>query len=141
MGQLLSTSVAERRFNLTRLAVFAALAVALAAVGIYGVISYNVAQNTREIGIRLALGAQPTDVLKLIPGQGLLLAALRILSGLAGAYALTRLLESLLFGVTATGTVAFITFSIALILVAALACYFPARRATEVDPMVALRYE
>lgn len=141
MEEWLATSIAERKFNMTLLAVFATLAVLLAAVGIYGVMSYNVAQNTREIGIRLALGAQPKDVLKLILGQGLILASLGIALGLAGAFALTRLLESMLFGVTTTDVVTFITLPFALIILAALACWIPARRATKVDPMIALRYE
>jgi putative ABC transport system permease protein len=141
MEEWLATSIAQRKFNMTLLAVFAFLAVILAAVGIYGVMSYNVAQNTREIGIRLALGAQPGDVLKLILGQGLLLASLGVAAGLVGAFALTRLLESLLFGVATTDIATFITLSSALVLLAALACWIPARRATKVDPIVALRYE
>jgi putative ABC transport system permease protein len=123
------------------LSVFAGVALFLAMIGIYSVMSYTVTQNTREIGIRMALGAQGADVLKLIVGQGLLLTIIGITLGLAASLVLTRLIKSLLFGVTATDPLTFVYVSLFLILVAVLACYIPARRATRVDPMIALRYE
>jgi putative ABC transport system permease protein len=141
MEQVLSSSVAERRFYMLLLGIFAALAVALAAVGIYGVMSYTVAQSTREIGIRMALGAQVSDVLKLIFGQAMLLAFIGIGAGVAGALALTRLMSSLLYGVTPTDPATFVSVSALLVAVAAVACYVPARRATKVDPITAIRHE
>ncbi|MGB9179654.1 MAG: FtsX-like permease family protein, partial [Pyrinomonadaceae bacterium] len=120
---------------------FAALALTLASVGIYGVMAYSVSQRTHEIGIRLALGAQSSDVLKMIVGQGMALAAIGIVIGLAVALTLTRLLSSLLFGVSATDPVTFTGIALLLACVAFLASYIPARKATKVDPMVALRYE
>jgi putative ABC transport system permease protein len=141
MNQLLERSVAKRRFSLAMLGIFALTAMVLASVGIYGVISYTVAQGTREIGLRMALGAQQRDVLKLVVGRGLVLTLLGIVSGIAGAFALTRLMTGLLFGVTPTDATTFATVSASLVIVSLLACYIPARRATKVDPLVALRYE
>jgi putative ABC transport system permease protein len=110
-------------------------------VGVYGVMSYAVTQRTQEIGIRMALGAQMHDVVNMVMKGGLMLALLGVFLGLAGAYALTRLMGSLLFAVAPTDATTFITVSISLLAVALLACYLPARRAAKVDPLVALRYE
>ena len=137
----MARSVASTRFNMTLLAAFAAVALLLTAVGLYGVISFSVSQSTHEIGIRIALGAQTSDVLKLVIGQGMVLTFVGVLAGLAAAYWLTRLMSSLLFGVEATDSVTFAGVSLLLLVVAALACYIPARRASKVDPVVALRYE
>jgi putative ABC transport system permease protein len=141
LDQVLAGSVSSRRGLMFLLGVFAVIAVMLAAVGIYGVISHSVSQRTREIGIRMALGARPVDVLKLIVSQGLALVIVGVGAGLVGAMALTRVLSSLLFGVNATDAVTFVCVSLILIVVALLACYVPARRATKVDPCVALRCE
>jgi putative ABC transport system permease protein len=141
MNQVLSGSTANRRYSLILLSGFAGLALLLATIGIYGVISYAVSQSTREFGIRVALGAQALDVLKLVIGRGAVLAGIGVGIGIAGAFALTRLMANLLFGVTATDPLIFAGVSLLLVVVALLACYLPARRATKVDPLVALRYE
>ena len=141
MDSLISDSVASQRFSMILLAVFAMLALCLAAVGIYGVISYVVGQRGHEIGIRIALGAQPLDILRLILGQGGRLAGLGVGLGLVAALGLTRLMSSLLYGVGATDPLTFAGVATLLALVALTACYVPARRATKVDPNAALRYE
>lgn len=141
MEQALARSLAARRFAMLLLTVFAALALILAGVGIYGVISYSVAQRTREVGIRMALGAQTTDVLKLVVRDGLKLVVIGVLVGLGGAVALTRLMATLLFNVTPTDSLTYGSVTVVLIGVALAACYIPARRATKVDPLVALRFE
>ena len=141
LEQLLSDSILSRRFFMMLLMVFAALALTLAAIGIYGVMSYVASQRTHEIGIRMALGAQGKDVLKLIIGNGMSLALIGVALGLAGAFALTRVMAGLLFGVTTTDALTYISVSLGLIAIALLACYIPARRATKIEPLVALRYE
>ncbi|MEY2485355.1 MAG: hypothetical protein QOH39_1003 [Verrucomicrobiota bacterium] len=141
MENIVSESVARQRFSMLLLGVFATLALVLAAVGIYGVMSCSVAQRTREIGIRMALGAQRSDVLKLTVGHGLRLVTIGVVIGLSVALVLTRVMSSLLFGVSATDPMTFISISVVLISVAVLASYVPALRATKVDPMFALRYQ
>lgn len=141
MEHIVAGAVARPRFSMLLLAIFAAVALVLAAVGIYGVMSYSVAQQTREIGIRMALGAQRTDVLKMTIKQGLKLVGLGLVIGLAAAFVLTRVMATLLFGISATDPLTFVTISFVLLLVALLASYIPSVRAMRVDPMVALRYQ
>jgi putative ABC transport system permease protein len=125
----------------TWLSIFALIALVLAAVGIYGVMSYSVSQRTHEIGVRMALGARPRDVLRIIVKQGITLVGIGLGIGLIGAAALSRVMESLLFGIGATDAATFVLVSLLLSAIALLACFIPARRATKVDPMIALRYE
>jgi len=141
MTQVISSSMAGSEFNTILLGAFASLALLLAAIGVYGVLSYAVAQQRHEIGIRMALGAEKRDVLSMVVGQGLKVAAMGVGIGTVGALGLTRLLSSLLYDVKATDPLTFIGASLLLIAVAVLASYIPARRATKVDPMVALRYD
>jgi putative ABC transport system permease protein len=131
----------QPRFLALLLATFSGIALFLAAIGIYGVMAYSVAQRTQEIGVRMALGAQPLHVLRLIFGQSLMMLLVGTLIGLAGAFALTRLMSTLLFGVTATDPLTYFSVVGILTFVALLACYIPARRAAKVDPLIALRYE
>ena len=141
MEELLSESVSSQALNTTLVSFFAALALILASIGIYGVISYGVEQQTHEIGIRMALGAQPGDVVRLVIRQGMSLALVGIVFGLAGGYAVTRLLANFTFGIKSLDPIAAAIAITILLLVALLACYIPARRATRIDPMQALRYE
>jgi len=141
MDDLLALSLAERRFNMVLFGLFAGLAMILAAVGIYGVMSYSVSQRTHEIGIRMAVGASGSDILRLVMGQGARLAAVGLAAGVLGAIALTRLMASLLFGVTPTDPGTFAGVAVLMLAVVLLSCFVPVRRATKVDPMVALRYE
>jgi len=139
--QILANSIAQPRFSLLLLAVFAALALILAAVGIYGVMAYSITQRTREIGIRMALGAKQRDVLAMVLSEGFKFALIGIGIGLAGAFAITRVMTSLLYGVSTTDPIIYAVVPVILAVVALVACFIPARRATKVDPMVALRYE
>ncbi|HEX7773044.1 MAG TPA: FtsX-like permease family protein, partial [Pyrinomonadaceae bacterium] len=141
MDHVVSESITQPRFNLFLLGLFSAVAMLLSAAGIYGVTAYTVTQRTRELGIRIALGAQVGDVLKMILGQGMAVIGIGLIAGLAAAFELMRLLRSLLFGVGENDPLTFAAITGVLVLVALIACYLPARRATMVDPLVALRAE
>jgi ABC-type antimicrobial peptide transport system permease subunit len=141
MDRLLAKSMARQNFNMILLGVFGGIALLLAAIGIYGVMSFTVEQRTNEMGIRIALGAGTGQLLRLVIGHGLLLAGIGVAIGLAAAFGLTRLMSSLLYGVKATDAATFVAVAVVLSAVAALACYIPARRATRVDPITALRWE
>jgi putative ABC transport system permease protein len=141
LDQLVAKSLDQRRFTLTLMLLFGVIALVLSAIGIYGVMAFAVTQRTQEIGIRMALGASAIDVLKMVVGSGMFLAVIGVAVGLIGAFAVTRLMASLLFGVSPTDLMTFGFVTAGLLLVAFLACYIPARRATKVDPLVALRYE
>jgi putative ABC transport system permease protein len=141
MEQVMGTSIATRQFNTLLLALFAGLALLLAVAGIYGVMSYSVAQRTHEIGVRMALGAARGATLRLILGQGMRLAAIGVVVGILGAFALTRLMLSLLFEISATDPLVFLLVAAVLFAAAAVACVVPALRATRVDPLIAMRSE
>src|SRR5205085_1088331 len=141
MDQVFAAAISKERFQTLLLGLFAALALVLACVGLYGVISYSVAQRTHEIGVRVALGAQSVDVLKLVIRQGMTLTLVGLIVGIGTGLAVTRVLTDMLYGVTATDPVTFGFVPALLLVVAFLACYVPARRATRVDPLEALRYE
>ena len=141
MEQVVSNSVAQKRFSMVLLLIFAGVALLLAAVGIYGVMSYSVTQRTHELGIRMALGAQSGDVLKMVVRQGMGITLIGVAIGLAGAFAATKVMSSLLFGVGTHDPITFIAIPLILAGVALVACFIPALRATKVDPMIALRYE
>ncbi len=141
LAKVVDDSIAQRRLNMLLMGLFGGLALLLSAVGIYGLLSHAVTQRTQEMGIRMALGAQVSDVLKLVLRQGMMLAVAGELIGLAGAFALTRLMRGLLFGVTPNDATTFVVVAGVLAVVSLLACYIPARRATKVDPLIALRYE
>jgi len=141
VGEILSNSLGSRRFTMFLLAVFAAVALLLACVGLFGVMAYLVSQRTHEIGVRLALGARPGDVFRLVIGRGMALAAGGSVLGLGGAWAIGRFLETMLYQVRPTDPITLASAPVVLLVVALMACYVPARRAMKVDPMVALRYE
>jgi putative ABC transport system permease protein len=141
MDALVADSVSQRRFQMRLLALFAGLAAMLAAVGIYGVIAYSVSQRTHEIGIRMALGAERADVVRMVIRQGMEMAGVGIAMGIAGAVAFSRILGAQLYEVSATDAGTYMTVSLLLMAVALAATYIPARRATAVDPLIALRYE
>ena len=139
MGERVDASLAERRFSMLLLTVFAVLALGLAAIGIYGVMAYLVSQGARELGIRVALGATPRDLLMLVVRQGMFVAGVGTMAGLAGAFVLTRFMRALLFGVDASDPATFAAIALTLAAVALVACMVPARRASRIDPMVAMR--
>jgi putative ABC transport system permease protein len=141
INEVIASTTAPRRFNTLLLAIFAAVAMALAATGIYSVISYSVTQRTQEVGVRMALGARPGDVVRLILKQGLTLTLIGVAAGVLGALAAARVMSGLLYGVTATDPATFVAISLLLVIVATLACYLPARRAARVEPIAALRCE
>jgi putative ABC transport system permease protein len=141
MDQIIARSVADRRFALELLGIFAVIALLLAAVGIYGVMSYSFSQRTHEVGIRIALGAQRLDILRMALGEGMRLVVIGLASGLVGAAIMTRFFQSMLFNVVPTDPVTFVSVSAILVGVAFFACYVPAKRTTRVDPLVALREE
>jgi putative ABC transport system permease protein len=141
LASIVSDSVAQRRFSMLLLGVFALIALFLAAIGLYGVVAYSVNQRTQEIGVRMAIGAQRGDVFRLIVGGGMKLAVIGVILGLAGALAAARVVETMLFGVTPFDPASYGTTAGVLLAVAALACYMPARRAMQVDPLAALRQE
>jgi putative ABC transport system permease protein len=141
MGEIRAESVEGERLTLTLLSLFASIALVLAIVGIYGVMSYSVTQRTHEIGIRMAIGARPLDVFKMILGQGMKLALIGVGLGLVGAFIVTRFMATMLFGIEPTDATTFGAITAILIAVALLACYLPGRRATKVEPTISLRYE
>ena len=141
MNEVRAISVTLYTFGFAMMGIFATVALVLASIGIYGVMAFAVTQRTQEIGIRMALGAQALDVLKLVVANGMSLAVIGVIAGLAGSFGITRLMASLLFNVSPTDLLTFALVTAGLLLVALVACYIPARRATKVDPLVALRYE
>jgi len=141
LDEMIGASLSPERFSTTLLTVFAALALGLASIGVYGVVAYSVSQRTHEIGLRMALGAQPRDIFKLVIAQGGRLAVIGMVFGGLGALSATRLMRTLLFGVSSYDPLTLMVVCLVLITAVLLACYIPARRATKVDPLVALRYE
>ncbi|MCM3902593.1 MAG: FtsX-like permease family protein, partial [Pyrinomonadaceae bacterium] len=141
MDDIFAGAIAEQRLNTTLLGMFAGVALLLAAVGIYGVMSYATSQRKHEMGIRIALGASRKDILRLIVGQGMFLALTGVAAGVVASLLLARVMQTLLFGISTTDLVTFVTTPVILIFVALVACYLPARRATRVDPISTLRYE